>query len=189
MCTPITLCRMSTLRRPRRGAINCSIEQPFDETAQTGTGEPSSCPYRPDVALASIWYRLYRTGASTAAWKKAMTSAERQRQYRDRLLETLAAATKGDRAVARLNARIQELETALKQERARRREPESDASTLSLTARQKLDAAIRQEKRKLASEFHQYIRDEVRKRPGRVLIKSRLVTAIFQCPLWPALRT
>jgi hypothetical protein len=29
--------------------------------------EPSFCPYRPDVALASIWYRLYRIGASTAA--------------------------------------------------------------------------------------------------------------------------
>ena len=29
--------------------------------------EPSLCPYRPDVALASIWYRLYRVGASTAA--------------------------------------------------------------------------------------------------------------------------
>jgi uncharacterized coiled-coil protein SlyX len=56
-------------------------------------------------------------------------------------------------------ARIHELETAP----ARKGEAHVDPATLSMTAQQKLDTAIRQEMRRLGASFQQQVRDEVRK--------------------------
>ena len=43
-------------------------------------------------------------------------------------------------------------------------EPQVDAAAVSMSAQQKLEAAIRQEKRRLASEFEQRVRSEIKKR-------------------------
>jgi hypothetical protein len=53
--------------------------------------------------------------------------------------------------------------------RAAQAEPEIEQAALSLTAQQKLDAAIRQHKRKLDIEFEQRVQDEYRKRMNDVL--------------------
>lgn len=55
-------------------------------------------------------------------------------------------------------------ETAIAVEKAQRDAPPVDATTLAMTAQQKLALAIRQHKHKLDAEFDQRVRDEVRRR-------------------------
>jgi len=53
--------------------------------------------------------------------KRAMSGAERQRSYLARLLEPSEALKNRDREIAKLKARIAELEAKLARERAKKR--------------------------------------------------------------------
>jgi hypothetical protein len=96
--------------------------------------------------------------------KTAMTGAERVQRYRLRHASDTPATkpTKADdikdREIASLQARIAELEAV------RSSAPELSASSLPTTARDKLEAALRQHKRKLNAEFELRVQQEVRKR-------------------------
>ena len=59
---------------------------------------------------------------------------------------------------------VQIAKVAVAKERGRREtQAEIDPATLSLSAQEKLESAIRQEKRKLAAEFHQAVNDEIKR--------------------------
>jgi len=65
--------------------------------------------------------------------------------------------------------------TAVAHEQGRRRaqeDPPIDVSTLSLSAQEKLDAAIRQHKRKLDLDFSKTVTEEVRKRIDEIVLPS-----------------
>jgi hypothetical protein len=102
--------------------------------------------------------------------KARMTNAEKQRRYREKLHEAAKASPKaaeantrsGSAAKAREIARLKaELEAMRNAKRAA--EPEIDLATLSMNARQKFDAAIRQYRRKLDLEFAARVSEEVKR--------------------------
>jgi hypothetical protein len=68
---------------------------------------------------------------------------------------------------------VQIVKTAVAREEGRREKiVEIDPKILSMSAQQKLDAAIKQARRKLELQFHQLIRDEVRKRLEDTILPS-----------------
>jgi hypothetical protein len=91
--------------------------------------------------------------------KHAMSGAERQARYLARLLAGKPSVTKPDgadsakdREIASLKARIAEMEAVTTPE-----------LTLSMTAQQKLEAAIRAHKERLSRSYWQQVNEEVRK--------------------------
>jgi hypothetical protein len=115
--------------------------------------------------------------------KVAMSATERWRRYRDRAANQTKPQTKlstedlsevvaaKDRKIAKLKANVAELKAVTDRLQARREEakklPDVTPDMLSVTAQQKLDAAIRQHQRKLDMEHAARMRnlnEEVRQR-------------------------
>jgi IS30 family transposase len=63
-----------------------------------------------------------------------------------------------------------QFEAAIAVEKAQKEEPQIDASTLSMSAQEKLDIAIRQEKKKLMLEFAKRVSDDVRRRIDEIVL-------------------
>jgi hypothetical protein len=108
--------------------------------------------------------------------KVAMTGAERVRRYRAKhgvakpvtkpvTKQVGTAAAAGLQAEnATLKARIAELEAA------RGKEPLIDASTLPMSAQEKLETAKRQQMKRLGAEFEQLVANEVRRRIDEMVL-------------------
>ena len=93
---------------------------------------------------------------------KAVEREEKIAVLKDAGLSTKEISAKvglGERAVAQALEHV-----AIKREAI----PKIDPTTLSMTAQQKLAAAIRQEKLRLASEFHRTVQDEISKRIKKI---------------------
>src|SRR5262245_11351691 len=86
--------------------------------------------------------------------ERAMTPAEKQRRYRERKFGNKPPVTKKAQAKPdEKDRRIRELEAQLAALATATKETTTAAQNLSMTAQQKVDAAIRQHKRELEAQF------------------------------------
>jgi hypothetical protein len=103
------------------------------------------------ASLFAYWaLELMRPETAEDGFAMALTNAEKQAQWRERREQRSKAL---EQKVTEQQAEIERLRE--------QSEEQIDPQTLSMSARQKLEAAIRQQKRKLQAEFDQAVQTEV----------------------------
>jgi hypothetical protein len=111
------------------------------------------------ASLFAYWaLELMRPETAEDGFSMALTSAEKQAQWRERREQRSKAL---EQKVTEQQAEIERLRNQPMGQLGEQSEEQIDPQTLSMSARQKLEAAIRQQKRKLQAEFDQAVQTEV----------------------------
>jgi hypothetical protein len=111
------------------------------------------------ASLFAYWaLELMRPETAEDGFSMALTNAEKQAQWRERREQRSKAL---EQKVTEQQAEIERLRNQPMEQLRKQSEVQIDPQTLSMSARQKLEAAIWQQKRKLQAEFDQAVQTEV----------------------------